>query len=419
MKSKLKAPGTKRLKQKYDNLLSSFAFTFNLRRYIEGIEVTDFRVDASVYVHTGATPAYAVAGSLKASASVGTMSAADAAAAGLGLSASGTLQISFNTRYSLELSMLTEVSIKEGSFQLDGSVGVSIGTCPHEGNFIEGTMKIKLSETQDFAQEFSGAVMCKTAAQLVMANPERDEGKCPITRFPGVADVVDQIQMALSDEKMDFNGDKLPAGLTTWTGGGVVPASCILPRITIKTTLMSELTLGPVVLAGAYADVYGWGDIKEPGKMTWAGEFFASIELKTPFSGLDVRFDTVGFGLKFDPQSTSGAPLSVSPIATVMTASLDGDQLSFSGRMYAIWPCELGMTALFWADIKIVLKDMFEADINVFASYFCGVKTGKLMHVVASLPLNKKIKIAHMLEITNLQIDASVGRCRLTLSNPR
>ena len=37
MKSKLKAPGTpgtKRLKLKHDNLLSSFAFKFNLRRYI-------------------------------------------------------------------------------------------------------------------------------------------------------------------------------------------------------------------------------------------------------------------------------------------------------------------------------------------------------------------------------------------------
>ena len=33
MKSKLKAPGTKLLKLKYDNLLSNFAFNFNLRRY--------------------------------------------------------------------------------------------------------------------------------------------------------------------------------------------------------------------------------------------------------------------------------------------------------------------------------------------------------------------------------------------------
>jgi len=37
MKSKLKAPGTKRLKLKYDNLLSSFAFKFNLRLYMEEI----------------------------------------------------------------------------------------------------------------------------------------------------------------------------------------------------------------------------------------------------------------------------------------------------------------------------------------------------------------------------------------------
>ena len=75
-----------------------------------------------------------------------------------------------------------------------------------------------------------------------------------------------------------------------------------------------------------------------------------------------------------------------------------GNEFSFSGRMYAVWPCELGMTALFWADIKIALKDMFEAEVNVFASCFCGVKTGKLMHFVASLPLDKKIKIADMIE---------------------
>ena len=34
IKFKLKAPGTQRLKPKYDKLLSSFAFKFNLRRYI-------------------------------------------------------------------------------------------------------------------------------------------------------------------------------------------------------------------------------------------------------------------------------------------------------------------------------------------------------------------------------------------------
>ena len=33
IKPTLKAPGTKRLKLKYDELLSSFAFKFNLRRY--------------------------------------------------------------------------------------------------------------------------------------------------------------------------------------------------------------------------------------------------------------------------------------------------------------------------------------------------------------------------------------------------
>jgi hypothetical protein len=136
--------------------------------------------------------------------------------------------------------------------------------------------------------------------------------------------------------------------------------------------------------------------------MTWAALF------ARPF--LEAKFDQVGFGLKFKPGT-----LSVSPIVTVMTTSLNtgpamavGTEFSFSGRIYAIWPCQLGMTALFWADIKIVLKDMFEADINVFASYFCGVKTGKLMHFVASLPLNKKIKIADMFVVTNLHINASV-----------
>jgi hypothetical protein len=33
MKSKSKAPGTERLKLDYDNPLSNFAFSFNLRRY--------------------------------------------------------------------------------------------------------------------------------------------------------------------------------------------------------------------------------------------------------------------------------------------------------------------------------------------------------------------------------------------------
>jgi hypothetical protein len=38
MKSKLKPPGTKRLKLKCDTLLSSFAFKFNLRRYTKGVK---------------------------------------------------------------------------------------------------------------------------------------------------------------------------------------------------------------------------------------------------------------------------------------------------------------------------------------------------------------------------------------------
>ena len=46
-KSTLKAPGTKRLKLKYDKLLSNFAFNFNLRRYKEELAVTRMRlVDA-------------------------------------------------------------------------------------------------------------------------------------------------------------------------------------------------------------------------------------------------------------------------------------------------------------------------------------------------------------------------------------
>ena len=38
IKPALKAPGTKRLKLKYDELPSSFAFNFNLRRYSVGLE---------------------------------------------------------------------------------------------------------------------------------------------------------------------------------------------------------------------------------------------------------------------------------------------------------------------------------------------------------------------------------------------
>jgi len=40
LKPILKAPGTKRLKLKYDQLLSNLAFNFNLRRYIKGLELS-------------------------------------------------------------------------------------------------------------------------------------------------------------------------------------------------------------------------------------------------------------------------------------------------------------------------------------------------------------------------------------------
>jgi len=36
IKPTLKAPGTRRLRLNYDELLSSFAFKFNLRRYSKG-----------------------------------------------------------------------------------------------------------------------------------------------------------------------------------------------------------------------------------------------------------------------------------------------------------------------------------------------------------------------------------------------
>jgi len=40
MKPTLTAPGVKRLKLKYDELLSNFAFNSNLRRYSKGIPIT-------------------------------------------------------------------------------------------------------------------------------------------------------------------------------------------------------------------------------------------------------------------------------------------------------------------------------------------------------------------------------------------
>jgi hypothetical protein len=63
-----------------------------------------------------------------------------------------------------------------------------------------------------------------------------------------------------------------------------------------------------------------------------------------------------------------------------------GDEFSFSGSLYAVWPCSLGMQALFWGDIKMFLfGGKFEASINVFTTYFCGVQAGSLtLHVSAT-----------------------------------
>jgi len=44
MKPKLKAPGTKRLNLKYDELLSSFAFNCNLLRYTKGSATSSERI---------------------------------------------------------------------------------------------------------------------------------------------------------------------------------------------------------------------------------------------------------------------------------------------------------------------------------------------------------------------------------------
>jgi len=41
MEAKSKAPGTKRLRPKYDELLSNFAFNINLRRYILALQISD------------------------------------------------------------------------------------------------------------------------------------------------------------------------------------------------------------------------------------------------------------------------------------------------------------------------------------------------------------------------------------------
>jgi len=43
MKPRSKVPGIKRLKRQYDIQLSSFAYNFNLRRYMEVVCYNDYR----------------------------------------------------------------------------------------------------------------------------------------------------------------------------------------------------------------------------------------------------------------------------------------------------------------------------------------------------------------------------------------
>jgi hypothetical protein len=61
----------------------------------------------------------------------------EAAALGLGLSARGSISLSFNTRYSLQLSMVADFIVDFDKMKIVARVGASIGSCPHEGNFIE------------------------------------------------------------------------------------------------------------------------------------------------------------------------------------------------------------------------------------------------------------------------------------------
>ena len=51
IKSTLHAPGTKRLKLKYDDLISSFAFNLNLRRYHESGEAASVQLHEDFSVH--------------------------------------------------------------------------------------------------------------------------------------------------------------------------------------------------------------------------------------------------------------------------------------------------------------------------------------------------------------------------------
>ena len=53
IKPKLKPPRTKRLKLDYDELLSNFAFKFNLRRYIKGFKSFDVSTLTWAFAHLG------------------------------------------------------------------------------------------------------------------------------------------------------------------------------------------------------------------------------------------------------------------------------------------------------------------------------------------------------------------------------
>jgi hypothetical protein len=56
MKCNLKAPGTKRLKVKHDDLLSSLGFNFNSRRYNKRgeVKISDFGVSGQLANSAGA-----------------------------------------------------------------------------------------------------------------------------------------------------------------------------------------------------------------------------------------------------------------------------------------------------------------------------------------------------------------------------
>ena len=95
----------------------------------------------------------------------------EAAALGLGLSAQGSIELSFNTRYSLQLSMVADFIVDFDKMKIVARVGASIGSCPHEGNFIEGNVTMALSPDINYVQTFSGTVLCDPA----------EVGRCRLT----------------------------------------------------------------------------------------------------------------------------------------------------------------------------------------------------------------------------------------------